>query len=631
MNDELKFRIWDALLVEHDPDELDRLLTANPRAARELSLLAELVWSVADTDQWLAEGGEVLMRLADVILKHGADLEDRLHEGLTPLMLAAKRGNDAAAEFLIQRGSILEARDDQGQNILHFAADGRDEYMMKLCLDAGLDPNLADNAGQTPLHILFDGSYSNAPSLSALLLSKGASVNAQNNQGCTALHLLAKTESYHWREEEDKFLRLLLNAGAQPFGEDADGVTPWSTAMQNENDRFPFLVRETAYAEAVPAETVYTPPIPEDIDLNDLPFAVNDLMERTGWDWCWCLRTFEAFHVALKTNDGPAVKRFLNEIGRRGDEFLSHPLHRWRRKDELTPLQAAATDGHINVVRAILDFGWWTDETTLWCQRTPLFFAVENGHQEIAALLLERGADVNERQPRPEEMKKDGNVPITTALHEAASHGDASMVKLLLAHGANHNARDRRGDTPLHTTLWMAFGAKSSPSGVADALVEAGANLLAVNGLGQIPLAAASTAEARLTEQIMNKGIVGETLRQALVRHHLAQSAQALTDARYCLGFLRINRPQEEWRIGLMVKDVQSESGARHNAGDVVLLHPCHKNNWMNDNWMVVRPKPEVEMPWKDANDELSHPQCYDNMVLGVRASNVMLINGEEG
>ena len=240
MNEELKYQIWDALLVEYDTDELDRLLTANPRAARELSLLAELFWSVADTDQWLAEGGKVLMRLADVILQHGADLEDRLHEGLTPLMLAAKRGNTVAAEFLIQRGSILEARDDQGQNILHFAADGRDEYMMKLCLAAGLDPNLADNAGQTPLHILFDGSYSNASRLTALLLSRGASVQARDDQGQTVLHLLAK-DNYFFSEEN---LRRLLTAGADPFAVADDGSTPWSLAAQDDNAHFHAIVRD---------------------------------------------------------------------------------------------------------------------------------------------------------------------------------------------------------------------------------------------------------------------------------------------------------------------------------------------------------------------------------------------------
>ncbi len=368
LNDELKYQIWDALLVERNPDELDRLLTAYPRAARDLSLLAEMIWSeeTADPDQWSSESGKVLMRLAKITLQHGTDLEDRRHEGLTPLMLAVKRGNGVAAEFLIQRGSILEARDDHGQNVLHFAADGRDGHMMKLCLDAGLDPNLADDAGQTPLHILFDGTYPNAPRLSTLLLSSGASVDAQDNQGLTPLHLLAGTEIYLWGEE-DELLRLLLNAGGQPFREDTDGATPWSLALQQENDRFTAFVRKVAHAKDASVDGVCATPIPDEIDLNDLPFLVNDLMERTGWDWRWCLRTFEAFHVALKTDNGTAVRRYLNEIGRRGDEFLEHPLHRWRGKDGRTPLQAAAANGHIDVVRSILDFGWWADEKTAWC------------------------------------------------------------------------------------------------------------------------------------------------------------------------------------------------------------------------------------------------------------------------
>ncbi len=54
--------------------------------------------------------------------------------------------------------------------------------------------------------------------------------------------------------------------------------------------------------------------------------------------------------------------------------------------------------------------------------------------------MLERGADINSIQKCS-----------VTALHTAAAGGGVQMVKFLIEHGANVNARDCRGETPLAT------------------------------------------------------------------------------------------------------------------------------------------------------------------------------------
>jgi hypothetical protein len=56
----------------------------------------------------------------------------------------------------------------------------------------------------------------------------------------------------------------------------------------------------------------------------------------------------------------------------------------------------------------------------------------------VVELLLARGANVN---------AKDGYD--STPLHLAAGGGHKEVVELLLAKGANVNAKDRRGQTPL--------------------------------------------------------------------------------------------------------------------------------------------------------------------------------------
>jgi len=70
--------------------------------------------------------------------------------------------------------------------------------------------------------------------------------------------------------------------------------------------------------------------------------------------------------------------------------------------------------------------------------RTPLYFAVWNGHEEVARLLLKAGANT--------ELKDNSGM---TSLHIAAYLGIVKIVGLLLADRANREAIDIHGQTPL--------------------------------------------------------------------------------------------------------------------------------------------------------------------------------------
>lgn len=107
--------------------------------------------------------------------------------------------------------------------------------------------------------------------------------------------------------------------------------------------------------------------------------------------------------------------------------------------DGWTALHLAAQYGHVEVVRALLaasadpDAGSRGDSGN-----TPLGVACDfQGNEEIAAVLLGAGADVNARMQYG-----------VTPLHRAAENADEPMVRLLLAHGADREARDEHGQTP---------------------------------------------------------------------------------------------------------------------------------------------------------------------------------------
>ena len=69
----------------------------------------------------------------------------------------------------------------------------------------------------------------------------------------------------------------------------------------------------------------------------------------------------------------------------------------------------------------------------------PLTFAAAIGNQEIVALFIERGADVNAKDRR--------NV---TALHSASVFGNMAAIRLLVENGADVNIQNNDGMVPLH-------------------------------------------------------------------------------------------------------------------------------------------------------------------------------------
>jgi ankyrin repeat protein len=74
---------------------------------------------------------------------------------------------------------------------------------------------------------------------------------------------------------------------------------------------------------------------------------------------------------------------------------------------------------------------------------TPLHLAAFFGHADAAALLLDRGADVEARSKNP-------RLRSVTPLHSAAAGRHLDVAELLLARGADPNATQPGGWTPLH-------------------------------------------------------------------------------------------------------------------------------------------------------------------------------------
>jgi ankyrin repeat protein len=280
-----------------------------------------------------------------------------------------------------------------------------------------------------------------------MLLQQRGDVNAPQVDGATALHWAAYNDDL-------ETAGLLVRAGANVKAANRYGVTPLSLACTNGNGAMVDLLLkagadantslpggETALMTA--ARTGKVEPINAllsrgaDVNAKESGSGQNALM------WAAAEGNLEAVEAVIKA----------------GADF------RLRLNSGFTPLLIAARDGQSGVVKALLKAGAIVSDTiqtgppvqkaTYVYDREPsprpgasaLALAVVNGHFELAAILLDSGADPN------------ATVPGWTALHaiswvrkpgvgdnDPAPQGSGAMTSLelvrkLVEKGANINAR----------------------------------------------------------------------------------------------------------------------------------------------------------------------------------------------
>ena len=133
-----------------------------------------------------------------------------------------------------------------------------------------------------------------------------------------------------------------------------------------------------------------------------------------------------------------------------------------------------AASGHAELVQAMLDAGLAVEWTLFKGHPTALMTAARTGDAAMVELLLARGAN-------PRAVTEKGLTALHLALFEPAARRHLPVLQALLAAGADPDAADADGQRPLHLALRHGIPA------LVQALIEAGANPFLRDRAGRCP------------------------------------------------------------------------------------------------------------------------------------------------
>jgi uncharacterized protein len=381
-----------------------------------------------------------------------------------------------------------------------------------------LAADVADADGTTPLEWAV---YNDDLPAAQRLLHAGANANAANLYGVTPLSLAATNRNARMAEA-------LLKAGADASAKLSGGRTILMTAARAGNaDIVRMLIEHGA-------------------DVN----AKGDAFGETALVWAAQENHAEAAEVLIA--HGADVNARTNPMERSKDRFGLEGVLTILPHGSWTPLMYAARQGSLETARTLVDRRASLNLTDP-DGSTALVLAIINSHYDTAALLAEKGADPNiadasgmaalyaavdmntlgevyghPARPNPSKISALDLMKVllahganpnarlktpttqrahtpgeptlnegSTPLMRAAKNGDSAAIRLLLANGAEIDARQKNGTTALMFAAGLGYGTGTFANDYATpvellesvkVLVAAGADVNAISEAGQTPL-----------------------------------------------------------------------------------------------------------------------------------------------
>ena len=387
--------------------------------------------------------------IATLLINKGADVNamDEHTYTKTPLHWAAMKGHTAVAELLIARGADVNAHGTYGHTPMQYAAGRGHLDVVELLLSKGADVEAANHWNVTPLFAAASGGHLDVVEL---LLSKGADIEARKRNRATPLHEAASANSL-------EVAKLLLDRGAYVDVRNFSDKTPLHSAvLQGHKEMVELLLAHRASIHRCYRGGQGLMMLPMYTNQKEM---VKFLIDKG-------IRRHSPVHIAAFMGDLDEVKRYLAVGGNIDAQDPSHQLTllmcalfgqqtaimefliskganiNLQDGEGKTALHRATDKGKVEIVRMLFDKGADVNIRDYYgC--TPLNFLAGRLDMEVFKMIIAKGVDVNAKGGL--RMGDEG----WTALHQVCWAGNKAKAEVLIAHGADINAKSRNGVTPM--------------------------------------------------------------------------------------------------------------------------------------------------------------------------------------
>ena len=398
-----------------------------------------------------------------------------------------KAGKTDQARGLFQIDTDINATDSDGNTLLHLCAAVNDYSSIEYFLFKGADSEIKNKNGDTALHIAIENdSYSAAKLLAAV----GSNLFARNGMGETAIDMAL--------EKDQRYYDIFINEDAAKLRYD-NGRTLVHYFVTTKNIRGVNACIKAGLPVSVKDENGKAP----------LDLAFEDINDPTS---------VEIAAILIQGNADPIETDFAYFQ----DAVASRNLN-LRLDDGQTPLHLCSIMGHNAIASYLLENNANTSVQDS-SGATPLHEAIRYGNLEIAKMLLDAGANINAKDnlgktpimliiPRDKieetyrtliRYKADLTQADTygdTVLHTATMlHAGSQVIRLLTTNGADINARNKEGVTPLTIAI------QSEDIQTIKYLTANGASIHTQDTHGKSPLSMAFEMSNDVFEATLNEG-----------------------------------------------------------------------------------------------------------------------------
>ena len=406
---------------------------------------------------------------------------------------------------------------------LHQAAADGDIEQVKLNLSQGVDINSEDNRRRTALLRAIEGKHSD---IVKFLIDHSADINTKNRNQQTPLHIAANIGN-------KKTVELLLGKGSNIEAKDRFGRTPLFTAMtstsEDRREIIDLLIDKGAKVPEFHLAACIA-------DMEKLKKRLQDGLDINSQQDIGST----ALHIAANAGRKDIVD-FLIDKGAKVDA-----------KDniELTPLYYAAMHNYRDVVDLLIEndadinaksdgnytllyYAIWENKkepVELLIEKgakvnikasdgySPLVYAIWMDNKELVEALVNKGADVNVEDNEgytplfwaTVTMRENKDIvklltakgaTVASTIHTATATGDIAKIENLIKEGADINAMDKIGWTPLSWTIVM-----NDPNAT-EFLISKGADVNSRGKRGMTPLLlACQRGRKDIAEILISKG-----------------------------------------------------------------------------------------------------------------------------